>query len=201
MEGWIQFSLRCFYVKHFFFKIVIIYCFLCFVGFRPVSCVPNVASVSGLSLVGFFLIPLRFSLNVYLHRQDRSNISLKWFVKLLCCINRFANPLGFFSCQNSCWTLVIFLDSNCRHLNQINFTISFYQWEKEIKWILDTSHPTTGYLDNRCYRELRSYLRHTEWQVGISLTFFFHFIYFLDSKFMSDLLHYKWEICIPNMTV
>jgi hypothetical protein len=23
------------------------------------------------------------------------------------------------------------------------------------------SHPTTGYLDNRCYRELRSYLRHT----------------------------------------
>ena len=22
--------------------------------------------------------------------------------------------------------------------------------------------PTTGYLDNRCYRELRSYLRHTE---------------------------------------
>jgi hypothetical protein len=55
-------------------------------------------------------------------------------------------------------------------------------------------HPTTG------YRELRSYLRHTEWQVGISLTFFFHFIYFLDFKFMSDLLHYKWEICIPNMT-
>jgi hypothetical protein len=42
---------------------------------------------------------------------------------------------------------------------------------------------------------------HTEWQVGISLTFFFHFIYFLDFKFMSDLLHYKWEICIPNMTV
>ena len=39
-------------------------------------------------------------------------------------------------------------------------------------------HPTTGYLDNRCYRELRSYLRHTEWQLGISLTFFFHFIYF-----------------------
>ena len=54
--------------------------------------------------------------------------------------------------------------------------------------------------DSRCYRELRSYLRHTEWQVGISLTFFFHLIYFLDSKFMSDLLHYKWEICIPNMT-
>jgi hypothetical protein len=24
------------------------------------------------------------------------------------------------------------------------------------------THPTTGYLDNRCYRELRSYLRHTE---------------------------------------
>ena len=24
------------------------------------------------------------------------------------------------------------------------------------------SHPTTGYLDSRCYRELRSYLRHTE---------------------------------------
>jgi hypothetical protein len=63
------------------------------------------------------------------------------------------------------------------------------------------SHPTTGYLDNRYYRELRSYLRHTEWQVGISLTFFFHFIYFLDFKFMSDLLHYKWEICIPKMTV
>jgi hypothetical protein len=63
------------------------------------------------------------------------------------------------------------------------------------------SHPATGYLDNRCYRELGSYLRHTEWQVGISLTFFFHFIYFLDFKFMSDLLLYKWEICIPNMTV
>jgi hypothetical protein len=63
------------------------------------------------------------------------------------------------------------------------------------------THPTSGYLDNRCYRELRSYLRHTEWQVEISLTFFFHFIYFLDFKFMSDLLHYKWEICIPNMTV
>ena len=62
-------------------------------------------------------------------------------------------------------------------------------------------HPTTDYLDNRCYRELRSYLRHTEWQVGISLTFFFHFIYFLDFIFMSDLLHYKWEICILNMTV
>ena len=61
-------------------------------------------------------------------------------------------------------------------------------------------HPTTGYLDNRCYRELRSYLRHTEWQVGIFLTFFFHSIYFLDFKVMSDLLHYKWEICIPNMT-
>jgi hypothetical protein len=44
-------------------------------------------------------------------------------------------------------------------------------------------HPTTGYLDSRCYPELRSYLRHTEWQVGISLTFFFHFIYFLDFKF------------------
>jgi hypothetical protein len=67
--------------------------------------------------------------------------------------------------------------------------------------LLDYLHPTTGYLDNRCYRELRSYLRHTEWQVGISMTFFFHFIYFLDFKFMSDLLHYKWEICIPNMTV
>ena len=25
-----------------------------------------------------------------------------------------------------------------------------------------TTHPTTGYLDNRCHRELRSYLRHTE---------------------------------------
>ena len=24
------------------------------------------------------------------------------------------------------------------------------------------SHPTTGYLDNRCYRELRSYLSHTK---------------------------------------
>ena len=60
--------------------------------------------------------------------------------------------------------------------------------------------PYNGYLDSRCYPELRSYLRHTEWQVGISLTFFFHFIYFLDFKFMSDLLHYKWEICIPNMT-
>ena len=81
-------------------------------------------------------------------------------------------------------------------------------WTNEILSILSiysflvrASHPTTGYLDNRCYRELRSYLRHTEWQVGISLTFFFHFIYFLDFKFMSDLLHYKWEICIPNMTV
>ena len=40
-----------------------------------------------------------------------------------------------------------------------------------------------------------------EWQVGISLTFFFHFIYFLDFRFISDLLHYKWEMCIPNMTV
>ena len=63
------------------------------------------------------------------------------------------------------------------------------------------THATTGYLDNRCYRELRSYLRHTEWQVGISLTFFFHFIYFLAFKFMSDLLHYKWKIFIPNMIV
>jgi hypothetical protein len=35
----------------------------------------------------------------------------------------------------------------------------------------------------------------------ISLTYFFHFFYFLDFNFMSDLLHYKWEICIPNMTV
>ena len=61
------------------------------------------------------------------------------------------------------------------------------------------SHPTTDYLDNRCYRELRSYLCHMEWQVGISLMFFFHFIYFLDFKFMSNLLHYKWEICIPNI--
>ena len=34
-----------------------------------------------------------------------------------------------------------------------------------------------------------------------SLMFFFHFIYFLDFKFISDLLHYKWEICMPNMTV
>jgi hypothetical protein len=42
----------------------------------------------------------------------------------------------------------------------------------------DITHPTTGYLDSRCYPELRSYLRHTEWQVGISLAFFFHFIYF-----------------------
>jgi hypothetical protein len=30
-----------------------------------------------------------------------------------------------------------------------------------------------------------------ESQVGISLTFFFHVIYFLDFKFMSDLLHHK----------
>jgi hypothetical protein len=48
--------------------------------------------------------------------------------------------------------------------------------------IISTSHGMTG------SRELRSYLRHTEWQVGISLTFFFHFIYFLDFRFMSDLL-------------
>jgi hypothetical protein len=98
-----QFSLRWFYVKHFFFKIVTIYCFLCFVGLRPVSCVPNVASVSGLSLVFFvfFFKPSSIFSNVYLHRQDRSNISLKWFVKQLCCISRFANPLGFFSYQNS----------------------------------------------------------------------------------------------------
>ena len=35
-----------------------------------------------------------------------------------------------------------------------------YPIELEIK---ETTHtPTTGYLDNRCYRELRSYLRHTE---------------------------------------
>ena len=75
-------------------------------------------------------------------------------------------------------------------------------WDKREKSLkIPRAHPTTGYLDNRCYRELRSYLRHTEWQVGISLTFFFHFIYFLDYKFISDLLHYKWEICIPNMTV
>ena len=67
--------------------------------------------------------------------------------------------------------------------------------------ISTVTHPTTGYLDSRCYPELRSYLRHTEWQVGISLTFFFHFIYFLDFEFMCDLLYYKWEICIPNMTV
>jgi hypothetical protein len=140
MEGWKQFSLRCFYVKHFFFKIVTIYCFLCFVGLRPVSCVPNVASVSGLSLVFFvsFFKPSSIFSNVYLHRQDRSNISLKWFVKQLCCISRFANPLVFFSYQNSCWTLVIFLDFNCRHLNQISFTISFYKWEKEMRWIFDT---------------------------------------------------------------
>jgi hypothetical protein len=51
-----------------------------------------------------------------------------------------------------------------------------------------TTHPTTGYLDNRCYRELRSYLRHTEWQVGISLTFFFHFINFLDFKFIRNFI-------------
>ena len=34
-----------------------------------------------------------------------------------------------------------------------------YTSENETKC---TTHPTTGYLDNRCYRELRSYLRHTE---------------------------------------
>ena len=71
--------------------------------------------------------------------------------------------------------------------------------QKASSWINKTlllikqqkSHPITGYLDNRCYRELRPYLCHMEWQVAISLTFFFHFIYFLDFKFMSDLLHYK----------
>ena len=78
-----------------------------------------------------------------------------------------------------------------------NRKLKIYQHESQIT----TPHPTTGYLDNRCYRELRSYLRHTEWQVGIPLTFFFHFIYFLDFKFISDLLHYTWEIYIPNMTV
>jgi hypothetical protein len=78
----------------------------------------------------------------------------------------------------------------------------WYWWPSlfKIRFHKAFTHPTTGYLNNRCYRELRSYLRHTEWQVGISLTFSFHFIYFLDFKFISDLLHYKWEICIPNMT-
>jgi hypothetical protein len=38
------------------------------------------------------------------------------------------------------------------------------QTEDELHFIINCplSHPTTGYLDNRCYRELRSYLRHTE---------------------------------------
>jgi hypothetical protein len=45
----------------------------------------------------------------------------------------------------------------------------FIDWKLTyIKTMLgSSSHPTTGYLDNRCYRELRSYLRHTEWQVGM----------------------------------
>ena len=86
----------------------------------------------------------------------------------------------------------------CGKRDNSNLNIDIYFSIIQLKWI---SHPTIGYLDNRCYRELGSYLRHTEWQVGISLTFFFHFIYFLDCKFMSELLHYKWEICIPNMTV
>jgi hypothetical protein len=86
------------------------------------------------------------------------------------------------------------------HLVEEISTLSSYLNPAKRVWRYQT-HPTTGYLDNRCYRELRSYLRDTEWQVGISLTFFFHFIHFLDFKFMSDLLHYKWEICMPNMTV
>ena len=76
-----------------------------------------------------------------------------------------------------------------------------FETEYVLNIMLDTPYNPTSYLDNRCYRELRSYLRHTEWQVRISLTFFLHFIYFLDFKFISDLLHYKWEICIPNMTI
>ena len=84
---------------------------------------------------------------------------------------------------------------NVSKLYTLHFVMNIFSFQ--------LSHPAAGYLDNRCYRELRSYLhvRHTEWQVGISLTFFFHFIYFMDIKFMSDLLHYKWEICIPNMTI
>jgi hypothetical protein len=34
--------------------------------------------------------------------------------------------------------------------------------------------------------------------VGISLTFFFHFIYFLDFKFMSDLLHLVFVFASDN---
>ena len=40
---------------------VFLFCFVCL---RPVSCLPNVASFSGLSI--FFIAPLLFS-NVYLH--------------------------------------------------------------------------------------------------------------------------------------
>ena len=55
-------------------------------------------------------------------------------------------------------------------------------------------HPTTGYLDNICYRELISYLRHTEWQVGISLTFFFHFIYFSKESTSFYHIHEKYSV-------
>ena len=39
-----------------------------------------------------------------------------------------------------------------------------------------------------------TYLRHTEWQVGISLTFFFHFICFLDFKFKSTNEKFAYQI-------
>jgi hypothetical protein len=65
-----------------------------------------------------------------------------------------------------------------------------------IKWSSTSTytHPTTGYLDNRSYRELRSYLRHTEWQVGISLTFFFHFIYFSKESTSFYHIHEKYSV-------
>jgi hypothetical protein len=47
------------------------------------------------------------------------------------------------------------------------------------------AHPTTGYLDNRCYRELRSYLRH-----GMTgRNFFDVFLFFLDFK---DYIIHNW---------
>jgi hypothetical protein len=52
------------------------------------------------------------------------------------------------------------------------------------------AHPTTGYLDNRCYRELRSYLRH-----GMTgRNFFDVFLYFLDFKFMATNEKFAYQI-------
>jgi hypothetical protein len=78
------------------------------------------------------------------------------------------------------------------------FLWNFRENVNVLKNSLLNPHPTTGYLYNRRYRERKLYPRHTEWQVGISLTYFFHFFYFLDFNFMSDLLHVSTSFNIYN---